>query len=108
MEENIVRIYEGQLLEEENNITLMQLCSYCRLTPEEIIEMVEEGILEPSGISKTEWRFTFTTVERVRKAHRLINDLEINLAGAALVVHLLDRIEELEAAVRNYQAFKTY
>jgi chaperone modulatory protein CbpM len=102
MEENIIRIYEGQLLEEENSITLIQLCQYCRLTPEEIIEMVEEGILEPSGKGKKEWRFSFTVVERVRKAHRLINDLDINLAGAALALHLLDRIEELETLANNY------
>ena len=106
MEEYIIKIHEGHFIEEENEITLLQLCNYCGLTSEEIIEMIDEGILEPAGKGKKDWRFSFTVVERVRKVSRLRNDLDINLAGAALALHLLDRVEELEALVRNYQALK--
>lgn len=96
MENNIVRVYYGTIMEEEEDITLVQLCNYCRLEPGRIIEMVEEGILDPSGRSKNEWRFTFTSVERVRKVQRLRRDFELSIQGAALALDLLDRIEELE------------
>jgi chaperone modulatory protein CbpM len=38
---------------------------------------------------------------RVQKAQRLHSDLGINLPGVALALQLLDRIETLEARVRQ-------
>ena len=106
MKNQIVKVYQGVVTEDEEDISLVQLCSHCGLTPEEIIELVEEGILDPPGTSKHEWRFTFTTIERVRKVKRLQHDFDLNASGVAFAMHLLDRIEELEALVRNYQALK--
>ena len=40
---------------------------------------------------------------RVGKLVRLQRDLHLNLEGAALVIDLLDRIEQLEARLRHYE-----
>lgn len=100
----IEKIFEGQLVDDGLDITLLQLCELCRTEPQDIIEMIEEGILEPIGKSKRYWRFSHITVERIRKVNRLRNDLEINLAGAALALHLLDRIELLESRLQRLGA----
>jgi len=96
MNNQLEKIFEGIITEHENNISLFELCRFCNLTSDFIAELVSEGILEPVGESKHEWQFTFTTIERVKKVKRLQNDFELNLPGAGLAIHLLDRIEELE------------
>jgi chaperone modulatory protein CbpM len=46
-------------------------------------------------------RFSAASIVRVQKANRLQRDLGVNLAGTALVLDLLDRIEALEARLRG-------
>ncbi len=94
---NIIKVYQGRITDEEEELTLMQLSKLCHLPPQCVIEMVDEGILEPSGASIHAWRFPFSAIGRVRKVIRFQNDLDINLAGSALVLDLLGKIEHLEA-----------
>ena len=97
MDHHLEKVYHGIILEEEEDLTLMHLCRLCEYSSQEIIQLVEEGIIEPMGRTRREWRFTFTTTERIRKIKRLKNDFELDLSGIALVMHLLDRIDELES-----------
>lgn len=98
---SIVKIHKGRVLEEEEDLTLMELCRICRASPESVIEMVNEGILDPHGIRPSGWRFPFPAVERVRKVQHLQRDLSVNLAGAALALQLLEKIAELESRMKN-------
>lgn len=95
----MVKVFQGVIIEEEEDISLVQLCSYCKMTPEEIVELINEGLLDPQGPTKHEWRFAFTNIERVKKAKRLQRDFELNMPGVAFAIHLLDRIEQLESMV---------
>lgn len=103
MDHRIFKVYQGRLIDEEDDMTLFQLSRLCGIETREIIEMVEEGILEPAGRSKNEWRFSFTSVERLKKARRLRRDFDLTLPGAALALHLLDRIEELERMLERLE-----
>jgi hypothetical protein len=62
---------------------------------------VEFGLLEPEQPQHTALapaaRFDPSSAARVAKAERLRRDLDLNYAGAVLVVELLERIGELEA-----------
>jgi chaperone modulatory protein CbpM len=105
MKYNIVQIYYGCLTDEEQELSLMELCKQCRVSPEYIVDLVNEGILDYKGKSASAWRFPFSTVENVRKVLRFQRDLNINLAGAALALHLLEKIEKLESSAgRKYQS----
>ena len=90
----------GQLVEEETVITLAELCRNCTVKTEEIIVMVEEGILDPQGErpepAASQWQFHISSVKRVKVAVHLQRDLGVNLQGAALALELLDRIAELK------------
>jgi len=93
-EYNIIKLHEGRVVDDEE-ISLMQLSRICHLPPEFVVELVDEGILEPDGDSASSWRFSFSMVERVKTVARFQHDLDVNLPGAALALELLDRIEEL-------------
>lgn len=87
----------GIILEEDALFSLEELCRSCSLLPEQLLEMVGEGIIEPIDYQQTttSWQFAGNSVVRVHTVIRLQQDLGINLAGAALAVELLDEIKAL-------------
>lgn len=91
----------GLLLDEHCDFTLEELCTSCSVQREYIIELVDEGIVEPLEQQRGQqhWRFTGNNLLRVRKARRLQQDLGINLAGAALVLELMEEIETLRGRI---------
>jgi len=97
----------GQLVDETTVISLGDLCHSCTVKTEEIIIMVEEGILDPQDNHRgaqaepsaaARWQFHISSVKRVRTVVHLQRDLGINLPGAALALDLLDQIAELKKA----------
>ena len=94
----------GETLGEDEEISLEQLCQACAQQTETVVAMVEEGILKPVAADATHWRFTATSIRRVRTTLRLQRDLEVNLAGAALALQLMDRIERLRAKLRRLES----
>ena len=86
----------GHILEDENRLTLRQLCDACAVRAEYIIELVDEGFIEPSGVERSHWCFNGISIRRVQKAKRLQHDLGVNLAGVALALDLIDEIERLQ------------
>jgi chaperone modulatory protein CbpM len=84
---------------DEEEISLADLTRTCRVHAEWVMELVEEGVIEPRAPAP-QWRFSATTIVRVQKARRLQDDLGVNLPGVALALELLDRIDALEARLR--------
>ena len=91
------KIYEGVIVTEDEYVSLIHLCHNCNHSEEEIIELVEEGILEPVGGTRQEWHFHYRAISRIKKVRRLQRDFELDLNATGLIIHLLDRIEELES-----------
>ncbi len=89
-----------EILEQSAEVTLADLTRSCRVHAEWVLELVQEGVLEPVQRGGPQWRFAATSVVRVRKAQRLQRDLGVNLPGIALALELLDRIDALEARLR--------
>lgn len=82
-------------------LTVDDLCSVPGLTLDVLTDMVAFGIVEPvSGESPSHWRFTMGAAQRSIRALRLQHDLELNPAGAALVLELLDELERTRARLR--------
>lgn len=78
-------------------ITITELSSLGNVEPDFVIEMVEYGILTPSGKNASNWQFDTSDLFRFKKALRLFNDLELNLQGTALAVELIEQLEVLHA-----------
>ena len=90
----------GSVVEQDVELTIVELGRACRTTEQQIEVWVHEGVLQPSGPSRDAWRFGGESLARMRIATRLMQDLEINAAGVALALDLLDRIAELESRRR--------
>lgn len=96
-----VQQFSGTLLDERTVLTLREMCTACGVHAEIVIEMVEEGVLEPRGADPAEWRFPGSAVTRAQKALKLSRDLRVNWPGAALALDLLEEIERLRAHRRT-------
>jgi chaperone modulatory protein CbpM len=101
MNQTISRYLQGQVVEEEMELTLIELCDACDAPQEQIMVWVLEGVLEPRGQQPQEWRFGGAALQRARLALRLTRDLEINPAGVALALDLLDEIAALETQLKR-------
>ncbi|MBK1648321.1 chaperone modulator CbpM [Rhabdochromatium marinum] len=91
---------EGILLDEGTVVSVTELTEVCNLSVSQIKLMVGEGMLHPHGTQPEHWCFSGLEIQRARRALRLQQDLELNLAGAALALELLDEVEYLRNRVR--------
>jgi chaperone modulatory protein CbpM len=89
---NEERVLHAQLIDETVAIQVDDFCTRLRIEREWIVELVELGAIEPRGGDAPEsWCFALSDVPRVRAMARLVQDLGVNLAGAALIVEMVER-----------------
>lgn len=89
------------VLDDSITYTLEELCSVCRVKDKLVYEMINEGILTPTGESPQSWIFTGASIKKVQITVSLQVDLRVNLPGAALAIELLEELEELRSKVKN-------
>jgi len=94
-------ILTGIIIEEETRVSLRELCEACAVHVEFIAELVDEGVIEPSGIDKSHWCFSGISLQRIRTAKRLQQDLGINLAGVALALDLIEELQQLRTQLHQ-------
>jgi chaperone modulatory protein CbpM len=90
-----VTLLQCQVVEDEVEMTLAELCRACDTDHDLVRQLVALGVLEPRGEVPEAWVFIGASLRRTRLAVRLVRDLELNLPGVALAVELLDEIERL-------------
>jgi chaperone modulatory protein CbpM len=98
--ENSVPQFAICILEEQTQLTLADLCRACSVHAERIIDLVDAGVLEPQGREPARWIFVGDSLHRAIKALRMQRELNIDLAGAALALELLDEIALLRTRLR--------
>ena len=87
------------------SIRVTEFASLSNLSPQEIAELVEIGVLIPSGESPTDWAFNDQTLMLMRRLRRLEADFEVemDLKTLALSYRLIERIQELESHLHETQ-----
>jgi chaperone modulatory protein CbpM len=85
----------GIVLDEQVTFSLRELSVACGIQTELVVEMVDQGVIEPADAG-TEWQFHGDALVRAQRALRLVRDLDLNWPGAALALDLLDELERLQ------------
>lgn len=80
-------------------LTMEELCRFCDADSAWVVELVEHGALDPQGGANAEWTFHAISIARARKARRLQRDFELNAAGIALILDLLEERDALRRAL---------
>ncbi len=94
-----VSIVAGIVLDEESALSLDELAHACDVQAAWVLELVEEGVIEATAREPV-WRFEGASLGRARLAARLQRDLDVNLAGIALVLDLIEELESLRSRLR--------
>jgi chaperone modulatory protein CbpM len=97
---DLLIVHIGTVIEDDA-LTLGQLCRACGVHADWIISLVEESIIEPQGEDARLWRFSGESLVRARSALRLQSDLGVNLAGIALILDLMEELENLRAQLKT-------
>ncbi len=105
MENEEIEFVSGEVMEDNQAISLAELCHCCCLPAEQVVSMINNGIVEPieSRITISHWQFSGESVLRIQTAIRLKRDLGVNLAGVALALELLDEVKSLRQQVASSQ-----
>lgn len=98
----------GAILEEDLELSLTELTRACRVRADFVVELVDEGIIEPVDPNQTRWTFTGRSLVRLRTAVNLHRDLELNLAGVALALDLMAEIDALHARLERLSRERLY
>jgi chaperone modulatory protein CbpM len=90
---------QGSILDDSVELTLQDLSRMCAVDENHLVEFVEEGVLTTIRVAP-QWHFSGSALRRARIALRLQHDLEINLAGVALALDLMEELELLRRELR--------
>jgi len=80
------------------HLSFEDLCLSAAISEATMLDLVAHEIAVPvTGAQPQQWQFQVACVTRVKKAARLYQDLDIDLADLGLVLNLLDEIEQLKS-----------
>ncbi|MGQ7847252.1 chaperone modulator CbpM [Granulosicoccus sp. 3-233] len=85
---------EVEILERDRVYTLTEVCTICQLDENGVQEFLDYGVVVHEA--SDELRFRQSQLDRLLRARRLQDDLELNHAGVALALDLLDTIARLK------------
>jgi chaperone modulatory protein CbpM len=90
----------GTIFEEYAVLSVRDLSRMCAVDERHIMALVEEGVLDTVTVEAEEWRFNGKALRKARTALRLERDLELNLAGVALALELMEELEHLRRELK--------
>lgn len=83
-------------VEEHFILSINEVCHSLGIEKQWIIEVIEEGIVSPVDVKKSQPDFDQQAITRLKTSLSLHRDLGVNLSGIALALDLLDEIERLK------------
>jgi chaperone modulatory protein CbpM len=99
-----LELTEAVWLDDRGTITLVELAECSGLSESELRDLVDLGALEPLDPDASNLNFAARCLSAARAAGRLRHDFELDMQGLALVLSLLERVQQLESEVQRMQA----
>lgn len=99
----VTQVLEAHVLGEGDWIAVNEICQLCRLDVAAVLELAQLGIVSSRERIPGEWQVAATALPRLRVAGRLMQDLGVNVSGAALALELLESQRELEKRLRRLE-----
>ena len=98
------RPVEAVWLTEDHEFSLAELADISGLSEAELRELVDYGAIKPVNPDSPQWVFQGRCLVTVRAACRLRVSFDLEPQEIALVISLLDRIQDLEAQLASLRA----
>lgn len=91
----------GSVIGDEGVLSIEELARACSAEAQWITELVAVGVLEPQGTEISRWRFRAADLTCARRVARLQRDFGASLDAAAVMLDLLNQIEQLRARLKR-------
>ncbi|MGE8477865.1 MAG: chaperone modulator CbpM [Pseudomonas shirazensis] len=78
-------------------LDMRTLCQEADITADWVIEIVEHGIVQPSGRTPDDWLFDDRAPVTLKRAVKLHQELELEWEGVALALELLEEVQHLRS-----------
>jgi chaperone modulatory protein CbpM len=89
-------LLRAELLADDDWLRIDEICVRLCVDRQWVVELVELGALDPlGGDEPAAWIFPRRELPRVLAMTRLVTDLGVNLAGAAIIVELVEERRRL-------------
>lgn len=99
-----IHITDSVWLNASDICSLEHLVQVSGLTRDDLLDLVDAGIIEPSNQDRADYFFHTDCIVVARTARRLRDDFELDSSGLALALNLLRRVNQLEADLARLQA----
>lgn len=76
--------------------TLTELCQTTGILQDELVEVVELGVIVPLDPGDSLWVFDAEALMYLQRARRLQNELDLDWHGVAMTLTLLEQVEQLK------------
>ncbi len=96
----VSHVLEARVLGDGDWIAATEICQLCRIDLDAMMELAALGVVEPRETVPGEWQVQAKALPRLRVVGRLMQDLGVNVSGAALAVELIEARRELEGRIR--------
>ncbi|RZG73572.1 MerR family transcriptional regulator [Acinetobacter sp. WCHAc060033] len=97
-------VYDGfqdaEIVDENLNLDLKNFAQACGQSPEWILQLLEYEIL-PARPEDRIHQFFGEDIARARRAYRLQRDFEASLSAVAMMMDLLDEVQQLRKQVKH-------
>ena len=95
-------VLRAEFLADDDWLRIDEICVRLCVEREWVVELVEVGVLDPlGGPDPAAWVFPRRELPRVLAMTRLVTDLGVNLAGAAIIVELVEERRRLLGLLRK-------
>lgn len=86
-----------------SSIHLDEVCHICNISSDIINSLIEYEIIHPKYTQSEGWLFDLSDLKRIKRALRLQHDLEMNLQSVAIVLRLMDEMENLRTELELFE-----
>lgn len=93
-----------ELVSESMTFTLQELCLRCGMEHQQLQQLVEFGTITPLARPRSgnnDWQFSADTLQLLAKAARMQQAFELDAAGLAISLELLDELQRTRRQVQK-------
>lgn len=92
--------HDAEIVDENLNLDLKHFAEVCGQSPDWILQLLEYEIL-PARPEDRIHQFFGEDISRARRAYRLQRDFEASLSAVAMMMDLLDEVQQLRKQVKH-------
>ena len=94
--------HDVEIIDENNTFDLNNFAQACGQSTDWVLQLLEYEIL-PARPEERIHQFFGDDIARARRAYRLQRDFEASLAAVAMMMDLIDEVQQLRKQVRHIQ-----